>query len=278
MSTKLYDGLRLIGEQDVFDTMKTITPLIEEEYQKLAKKLVANEITNLIDNPPTTPPKYDMIFIEAQDKWEEDQKNYGDNHTLNDPLRFTIAFGKIGKKILAYPYYTQQEYGDILKNTGLFEEYGYWNNYDKPKNISEKEWEERAKDWDNLLNEKGTLGNLLLWKLDSKQPFLSVLLSEDKTLESINNTKRYENILHKEILKHLLEPLKLYSKEKREETITPQYIYSTIRKAQELAKKFLEETNHTIEQLPEPKTNLKFSELKTIQLPLQELQTFLKEN
>lgn len=276
MSTKLYDGLKLVGDQDIFDTMKIITPLIEEEYEKLAKKLVTNEIINLTDNPPTTPPTHDLIFIEAQDKWEETQQCYGDNHTLNDPLRFTIAFGKINEKILAYPYYTKQEYGLILENTGLFEEYGYWNNHDKPKNISEKKWEERAKDWSNLLNKKGTLGNLLLWKLDSKQPFLSVLLSEDKTLETINNTERYERILQNEILKHLLEPLKIYSKEEQEKTVT-QNIYSTYKKAQYLAKKFLEETNHIIE-LPELKTTLKFSELTPIQLPLQELQTFLKEN
>jgi len=67
-------------------------------------------------------------------------------------LDLSILFAPANKKILIYPYYEYREYFDLLKK--YFKDYGYWNNSDKPEDVSEKNWNIRRKTWNDVLDNK----------------------------------------------------------------------------------------------------------------------------
>ena len=90
-------------------------------------------------------------YIEAFKKISKQQQdNQGKFHDLN--FEFNITFIPSGKNILALTYCNYEEkylqYWEALPNVS---EYKYWNSTDRPKNISEKEWNIRAKKWDRAL-------------------------------------------------------------------------------------------------------------------------------
>lgn len=59
---------------------------------------------------------------------------------------FSLTFIPCGRKILTLCYSEQFEH--LWKAFPGVEEYGYWNNTDKPETVSNVAWRRRAKDWD----------------------------------------------------------------------------------------------------------------------------------
>ncbi len=74
----------------------------------------------------------------------------------NSPFYFKSEFAllPLEDKVLVLVY-DNDTCSELTKNKEFcekygFEYYGYWDNTDKPDEISEKEWEQRKKDWDNI--------------------------------------------------------------------------------------------------------------------------------
>ena len=182
MSTKLYDGLKLVDSApDIFEIVPLIAAPIREAFSEAARELVAKELAYHIDglkSSSTETPK-GIVYNEVEDRWTERQEKFGSHHALNDPLRFSIVFGRSRRgNILAYPFYREDRYRVVLEATGLFEDYHYQDQSDHPEEISAKKWKARGKEWDSLLNAAGTLGDLPTWELsDSTTPFSEVRYS-----------------------------------------------------------------------------------------------------
>lgn len=52
-------------------------------------------------------------------------------------------------KLLSYPFNFNQELTELLVQDEAYErDFGYWNNSDKPKNVTDEEWEERYLLWE----------------------------------------------------------------------------------------------------------------------------------
>lgn len=49
--------------------------------------------------------------------------------------------------IIGVPYFESFNFHDIFKKSPLFEEFAYWDNVDKPKTISSKNWKNRREAW-----------------------------------------------------------------------------------------------------------------------------------
>lgn len=80
-------------------------------------------------------------------------------------------------------YHTEQEkFAEALKAKHWFIEYGYWNNSDRPDDVSKAEWARRKKDWDTALPGAG---------IPSMHGFNFTLVSNDLILPP-----RLEDILH----------------------------------------------------------------------------------
>ena len=73
---------------------------------------------------------------------------------LRDPLvdfSFNLIVIPIKGKVLAIYYTEQNEYIEALMYMGEVSEYGYWNDSDKPAELTEEEWQTRREDWDIAL-------------------------------------------------------------------------------------------------------------------------------
>lgn len=167
MSTKLYDGLRLT-EPDLFVAVPVIATAIKNAFHELRPKIVAEEVAAIVDTKEgrNTQDESNFVFLQAHKNWLKEQAEYGPHHRFNDPLRFEICFGQaVSRSTLAYPFHNEPAYQATLLETGLFQEYGYQNNADKPDDITEQDWTTRRLDWNSILNAEGNMTSLPTWRL-----------------------------------------------------------------------------------------------------------------
>ena len=253
MSTKIYDGLKLKDPNaDLFEIIpKIIAPAIREEFHRLSLELVTNHLSYVMCSPKALAKmkKDTAIFFGAEEDWLERQKELGDHHFLNDPLRFSVVFGRSHRgNILSVPFYEKNKYFKALEGTGLFDKYGYWDNTDRPDEISKKVWNQRRDEWDSILSKNGTFGDLPSWELgETKNPWFSVLLSktqsEDKAFkvnEIMTAKKRINNSLRAEVTERLPNDK------------TPASVIRNYSLANELVKKFAETVEYKTIPQPEP--------------------------
>lgn len=229
MSTKLYNGLRLLdNEADLFEVIPKIADVIREELGKAAQVLVGKELARAVDSKKfrKNTKSEDILFFKVEDEWRKRQAAWGPHHSLNDPLRFSIVLGRSDRgNILANWYGETQGYEVALKGTGLFEDYGYWDNSDRPDGMTQKQWAQRGKEWDSLLDKDGAFGSLPLWELGSssdpwRHMFLQSPANEDLNIYRSREDRR-EDALTNAVLEELTGSDKIenilvhYSKAKR---------------------------------------------------------------
>jgi len=66
-------------------------------------------------------------------------------------LSCEIIFIPTKTKMLALLYTQHREIRDIWESSEKVHEYGYWNNTDKPKELTKREWNTRRNDWNKAL-------------------------------------------------------------------------------------------------------------------------------
>lgn len=217
MSTKLYSGLKLKDPStDIFELIPKIAEAIEAAFAEAAKDLVAEELISWIDSPSKWPEESKRTYpiFDAERAWRKQQQDYGSHHALNDPLRFSIVFGRSSAgNLLAYPYYSEDRYRRALKKLRIFDEYHYQNSTDRPKGISKKAWEQRYEEWDSLLNRDGTLGHLPMWEFGrSDEPFTEVFMRGGKNFDANRGStadNRLKSILLAPLLQRAIEELSI---------------------------------------------------------------------
>lgn len=186
MSTKLYNGLRVRCENpDLFSIVSDVARVIRETHKRSARELVGNTMADFVLEPRNLEnlSDDDYLFSVVEKNWNEEQAKFGSRHALNDPLRFSIVFGLSNKgNLLAY-YFSgnDRSYREALDSLGIFEDYHYQNQSDHPEEFTEEQWRARGEEWDSVLNEEGTLGDLPGWSLEgSDRPFMEAYLSSNE--------------------------------------------------------------------------------------------------
>lgn len=215
MSTKLYDGLRLKDSTaDIFELVPLVAYAIAGAYGEAAIELMATELVDYLDGipdfsgrDPQSLPIYDL-----QDSWRKHQQELGSHHALNDPLRFSIVFGRAQSgTLLAYPFYRESRYRDALESLEIFEDYHYQNQSDRPDEISSAQWGQRRKDWDSVLDGRGTLGSLPSWQLsESDRPFSQLYSSSARTVDANSFSSpesRLSHILRRSLFGYAMEEI-----------------------------------------------------------------------
>lgn len=162
MSTKIYNGL-LIDFPGSFSDLRTelirlakeeIKPVAELEFTKMFAKAVFFQMDiNAWANRHIVAQNAHTLSEVTVNVWTIINDEIVSIKTSNkrSPLvdfEFCITLFPLSNKILAIPYCEQKSILSVLKNQPYVKEYGYWNNTDKPDELSDSEWETRSKDWD----------------------------------------------------------------------------------------------------------------------------------
>lgn len=204
MSTKLYSGLKFKDSSaDLIESSLKISEAINSVFHEESRRLVAGELIRLVDSKGPRDEALPPIFI-AEEIWIKRQEKLGRHHTLNDPLRFSIVFGRaLSGELLAYTYSGVNSYGDALEELGMFEDYHYQDSSDRPDEISKKDWNQRAKDWDSVMDSNGAFGHLPMWQLgNSNEPFKEVYMGNASfdANDYSSQSKRFRSMLIDDVL------------------------------------------------------------------------------
>lgn len=166
MSTKIYSGF--YTKKDLYNFNKETFKFQEIMFQKLRKlflKTFVDEMLFIFDEINTNNDfilnkKYLMhgaksiSLFNYMKKILEKSINSPASNSFNS-LNFSYVIFPLSDKLLIIPFGSND---NILffKEYFKLNEYGYWDNSDQPSNILDEEWEQRKRDWGEvLLNKKG---------------------------------------------------------------------------------------------------------------------------
>ncbi len=81
---------------------------------------------------------------------------------------------------LALPFTGTVDYStDALEPTGLFSEYGYWDNTERPAELTKEQWRDRRADWDSIEHKDAVYSHLPMWRLESLSETFMVMFDTD---------------------------------------------------------------------------------------------------
>ncbi len=215
MSTKLYDGLKLRdSSSDIFELVPRVAEAISEVYGRAAIELMATELVEFLDGLTDLEHRnpQDFPIYDLEDEWIKRQRELGPHHALNDPLRFSIVFGRAESgELLAYPFYREQRYRDALESLEIFEDYHYQNQSDRPEELTPAQWAQRRRDWDSVLDGQGTLSSLPSWQLSATlEPFRELHRPEARSVDAnilCSPDRRLQRVLQSALFGYAAEEL-----------------------------------------------------------------------
>jgi len=175
MSTKIYNGysLPLMGILELMTFLDKVKSKIIPIHANLWSKALAKHATGLIDLNALGNQKALKEVLRFKDatkfnpKWEayEDINNRIKKVAetkLRDPeidFGFNICLIPTKTKILALLYTEQKEMTKAWESFKCVKSYYYFNNSDRPEEISAAAWKKRDQEWDAALGADGIPGN-----------------------------------------------------------------------------------------------------------------------
>ncbi len=176
MSTKIYDGLRLRDNTKLWEFRDWITT----HYKRIKQRKQMGELTeravNMFDayTMGIVPTFIDEIKrVDGVEDNEEptlraflkyivfEELTKRDNSNLrNDSLDSIGVFhNPIRDEIYLYPYMNLPEISELLQDGEYTEFFGYWNNSDHPDGLSDEDWADRLKCWEEAVNLNFSFGS-----------------------------------------------------------------------------------------------------------------------
>jgi hypothetical protein len=150
MSTKIYKGFKLETDsfQEALQIINAFRPCVAKQAEDLMDKFIDNakaaykgESMHIAD-----------IKIDCFDLWtnlRDKMKEKGFKNPSVD-TDFNIVLIPTKGFLLGIVYTAHNEWYDAWCKRNGVQEYSYWNNSDKPDEISEEDWKKREEDWDVL--------------------------------------------------------------------------------------------------------------------------------
>ena len=142
MSTKIYTAYRFPKTLGLFDVMAKV----REDGLVVVKQRMRHYYDVIKEQGKTVEETHEIITKFYKEAVVSSEKN---------PFNFDMCIG-----IHEYEdYYYLIPYGvieydrwDFLDNNLRLEEFGYWDNTEKPENILDKRWDERERIWEGIID------------------------------------------------------------------------------------------------------------------------------
>lgn len=212
MSTKLYDGI-LIDEPLSWKIIQEIRENIEQTFEQLNKKLTieyfneeyARTIRKThsqalgIYKKPDNEEEDHGIFFNALKRFKNEESEFFKDKLLCKVHLFEPVVGANSEKSPAYVINNNEpEYLNNLLKLPYIKEYGYWNNTDKPDELTEEEWDQRRSDWNEVLDRSFFFtGSGVSIDLPETKARTFSRLDDDGLIEELNTTENLNSIREK---------------------------------------------------------------------------------
>ena len=153
MSTKIYDGYRIknLTIQNFKETYSSICSYIEKESKKNIMLHLSKMYYEVADNIYNCNPENVLNVVKKELEHEvENLKEGSRSPELDKDIGFYMKEYK--GDLYLYLFYEDSDIKNkLLDKLKGIEDFGYWNNTDKPEEISDSHWEKRKKIWNELL-------------------------------------------------------------------------------------------------------------------------------
>ena len=137
MSTKIYTAYRFPKSLDLFDVMNKV----KDDGLRIVKQRMRYYYEVIIEQGKTIDETHDIIIKLYKEAVVSSQ---------NNPFNFDMCIGIHEHEDYYYliPYgIIDNDKWNFLDDNLQLEEFGYYDNTDKPENISDDEWNERGRIW-----------------------------------------------------------------------------------------------------------------------------------
>lgn len=190
MSTKVYEAYRLKDSSQLWEFIADTKRSGQRNVQKMMIDILARRCaTANVD--PTSSNYYDLES-KIKKEYQEGFINPSWNPFCYD---VKLSFRKKGRHHYIIPYQDQMprfyKVLDFLKRDKRLEPYHYWNNTDKDKKVSSREWTARGKVWEYFCSDYNWDSQLILEICDLSQ-FYKLLPWEKKDRDQVTEKwKKY---------------------------------------------------------------------------------------
>lgn len=178
MSTKLHHGYRLAEGVDPFAFIVTVRAALDPVRDRADARILADRVVSILDKAavhgPVEHAGHNLAelmkspLLAAFVAYEDEQAGLKDTDRRHDPNRVELSIGldpQTGRHgVLLFA--EEESLVAAFRALPEVEEYGYWNNSDRPGDVSATEWDERQAFWDRILpGYTPPVVAMLAWKL-----------------------------------------------------------------------------------------------------------------
>lgn len=155
MSTKIYDGFRFKQvtfeeiDRDIQAWRERIKTLTVETSAKIIAERVVEEIDAATSNGKELEPRIlGRALVDIWDRQREIKKTGRRDPRVD--LDFNLVILPDDGKFYGIFYTEQSDWSDEFRSLPWFEEFGYWNNTDKPDELTDEQWMYRREVWERI--------------------------------------------------------------------------------------------------------------------------------
>lgn len=160
MSTKLYAGYRLTPGTNPLTFQREVRAALNPVRDYLDARLLVRRAVELADDRLITAKPFDpkaSLIAEATLSLFHELSEHTPTSTFHDPHRFSFTIGPDPhtQQLYVVLFYIEPEYKKAWEALPGVEPFPYWNNTDRPEDVSRLQWEERREIWDRVLGFSG---------------------------------------------------------------------------------------------------------------------------
>jgi hypothetical protein len=220
MSTKIYNGYRLqqMSLMELQSFAGRVREIIQEVQTKLQAKNYARLCATILDDYVFDPPKDFDARMKSQHSgfryglsanilakriiWENEKRIKATQ--MRDPLYdldANMTVFPLADTILMIIFCEQKEYRDAIEAMPEVTPYPYWNNEDRPDDLSDNEWEQREGVWESALPGIGIpsmCGLILQCTSGIMSPSGKQILEAMPSIEQRAKRRAYDNLMLQE--------------------------------------------------------------------------------
>lgn len=155
MSIKLYEGYRIKGltKEEFIKKYKNLKKVVEEKSKIKIKEEISNIFYESLDNGFGYQKDERTVLEYVKDEIKEEIENLEKGYrTPSFDKDASFSLKEYKGDLYLYLFLEDLEIKKLLlKEITELEEFGYWNNTDKPEEVSDSHWSKREKIWNELL-------------------------------------------------------------------------------------------------------------------------------
>jgi len=221
MSTKIYNGFRFTTmdfrkiHKYLMEFRLELEPLIQAKYSKfLAIRCTTMHDRLVMGMHPGCDGEHEEnaykhgVLVQAFCEFEERIRRMRKTNQRDPIIDFEVSMAiiPIPMKMLGIIYTEQAEFQQLWFDKPFVKEYGYWNNTDKPDELTNRQWDRRRKDWDIALEHFGGIPSMNGFSIDCTTKYtgrpdadeiLKLIPAHSKRAESVAKAKMFDDHIKK---------------------------------------------------------------------------------